>query len=132
MNRVGVDGRGESIWLGWFLHATLKRFTPLAALMQEDPAPYLQQAENLSRALEAHAWDGDWYLRAFYDDGSRLGSSQKQRMPDRCDCPILGGFVGRGRSRASGASHGICQSTVGQAGRTDDFAVYAAFRQIGA
>ncbi len=76
MNRVGVDGRGESIWLGWFLHATLKRFASLVEMMKDDPAPYLQQAENLSQALEAHAWDGDWYLRAFYDDGSRLGSSQ--------------------------------------------------------
>ncbi|MBE3037647.1 MAG: hypothetical protein IMZ62_02375, partial [Chloroflexi bacterium] len=76
MNRVGMDGRGESIWLGWFLHATLKRFAPLVALMTDDPAPYLQQAEQLSRALEAHAWDGDWYLRAFYDDGSRLGSRE--------------------------------------------------------
>ena len=77
MNRVGVNGRGESIWLGWFLHATLKRFAPLAALMKDDPAPYLQQAENLSRALEAHAWDGDWYLRAFYDDGSTAGIAAK-------------------------------------------------------
>ena len=76
MNRVGINGRGESIWLGWFLHATLTRFAPLATLMQDDPAPYLQQAEILSRAIEAHTWDGDWYLRAFYDDGSRLGSSQ--------------------------------------------------------
>jgi cyclic beta-1,2-glucan synthetase len=76
MNRVGVDGRGESIWLGWFLHATLKRFAPLVALMKGDPAPYLQQAENYSRVLEAHAWDGDWYLRAFYDDGSPLGSHE--------------------------------------------------------
>jgi cyclic beta-1,2-glucan synthetase len=76
MNRVGVNGRGESIWLGWFLHATLTRFAPLVALMKEDPVQYLQQAENLSRALETHAWDGDWYLRAFYDDGSRLGSHE--------------------------------------------------------
>jgi len=76
MNRVGMDGRGESIWLGWFLHATLKHFAPLVALMTDDPAPYLQQAEQLSRALEAHAWDDNWYLRAFYDDGSRLGSRE--------------------------------------------------------
>ena len=76
MNQVGMDGRGESIWLGWFLHTTLKRFAPLVALMTDDPTPYLQLAEQLSRALEAHAWDGDWYLRAFYDDGSRLGSRE--------------------------------------------------------
>jgi cyclic beta-1,2-glucan synthetase len=76
MNRVGKGGRGESIWLGWFLHATLKRFAPLVAQMTDDPAPYLEQAEQLSRALEVHAWDGDWYLRAYYDDGSRLGSHE--------------------------------------------------------
>src|SRR5450759_2050551 len=44
--------------------------------MKEDPAPFLQQAEQYSRALEEHAWDGDWYLRAFYDDGSPLGSHE--------------------------------------------------------
>jgi cyclic beta-1,2-glucan synthetase len=76
MNRVGMAGRGESIWLGWFLHTTLKRFAKLAKLMMNDPAPYLEQAKQLAQALETHAWDGDWYLRAFYDDGSRLGSRE--------------------------------------------------------
>jgi cyclic beta-1,2-glucan synthetase len=76
MNRVGMDGRGESVWLGWFLHATLERFAPLAALMTDDPTPYLQQADKYSRGLEANAWDGEWYLRAYYDDGTRLGSSK--------------------------------------------------------
>ncbi len=75
MNRVGVEGRGESVWLGWFLHATLMRFATLCVLMKDDPEPYQQQAEKLSQALETHAWDGNWYLRAFYDDGSLLGSS---------------------------------------------------------
>jgi cellobiose phosphorylase len=76
MNLVGAGGRGESIWLGWFLHATLKRFAALAELMKSGPALYFQQAEKLAQALDANAWDGDWYLRAFYDDGSRLGSSE--------------------------------------------------------
>ncbi|MBI5298431.1 MAG: hypothetical protein HY869_23380 [Chloroflexi bacterium] len=76
MNRVGMDGLGESIWLGWFLYATLKRFAPLAVLMNDDPVPYLQQADKLAQALEFHAWDGEWYLRAFYDDGSKLGSHE--------------------------------------------------------
>jgi cyclic beta-1,2-glucan synthetase len=75
MNRVGMAGRGESIWLGWFLLATLKEFAPLAVLMN-DSAPYLEQAEKLSQSLEVSAWDGDWYLRAYYDDGSRLGSNK--------------------------------------------------------
>jgi cyclic beta-1,2-glucan synthetase len=76
MNRVGAEGHGESVWLGWFLHATLTRFAALSVIMRDDPKPYQQQAERLSQALEAHAWDGDWYLRAFYDDGSLLGSSK--------------------------------------------------------
>ena len=79
MNRVGMDGRGESVWLGWFLHATLTRFAPLVKLMKDDPAPYMQHAEKLAQALESHAWDGEWYLRAFYDDGSVMGS-RKYRM----------------------------------------------------
>ena len=76
MNRVGAGGRGESIWLGWFLYATLMRFTGLSQRMNADPEPYREQAARLARALELHGWDGSWYLRAFYDDGSRLGSSQ--------------------------------------------------------
>ncbi len=74
MNRVGVNGRGESVWLGWFLHATLTRFGSLCLRMQADPESYLLRAKNLAQALDKHAWDGNWYLRAYYDDGSRLGS----------------------------------------------------------
>lgn len=76
MNRVGAAGRGESVWLGWFLQDTLKRFSLLAERMGDDPAPYMAQAEAYAQALEAHAWDGEWYLRAFYDDGSRLGTRE--------------------------------------------------------
>ncbi len=76
MNRVGIAGRGESVWLGWFLYSALRRFGSLCPLMKDDPKPYQQQAERLAQALESHAWDGNWYLRAFYDDGSPLGSSQ--------------------------------------------------------
>ena len=76
MNRVGIAGRGESVWLGWFLYSVLTRFGSLCLLMNDDPEPYQQQAERLAQALESHAWDGNWYLRAFYDDGSPLGSSQ--------------------------------------------------------
>ena len=78
MNRVGVAGSGESVWLGWFLNATLRRFSSLCELMKDDPEPYRQQAAYLARALELHAWDGNWYLRAFYDDGSRLGSNENK------------------------------------------------------
>jgi cyclic beta-1,2-glucan synthetase len=74
MNRVGVHGRGESIWLGWFLYAVLKRLAGLCRIVGQDPAGYEAAAEKLSTAIEQHGWDGAWYLRAYYDDGSRLGS----------------------------------------------------------
>ncbi len=76
MNQVGISGRGESVWLGWFLYRTLTQFGSLCLRMKDDPQSYQQQAEHLAQALESHAWDGNWYLRAFYDDGSSLGSSQ--------------------------------------------------------
>ena len=78
MNRVGIEGRGESIWLGWFLHATLTKFAALC-MDRGDQAPasaYRQQADEVGAALEANGWDGDWYRRAYYDDGTPLGSAQ--------------------------------------------------------
>jgi cyclic beta-1,2-glucan synthetase len=77
MNRVGVAGRGESVWLGWFLYDTLVRFAPIA----ESRGAALKAGEwrthsaALAQALEREAWDGDWYLRGYYDDGSPLGSA---------------------------------------------------------
>ena len=78
LNRVGAEGRGESVWLGWFLHANLSRFAVLCERRGDagQAATYWQRAETLRQALERSGWDGDWYLRAFYDDGSPLGSSQ--------------------------------------------------------
>ena len=77
MNRVGSEGRGESVWLGWFLSATLTRFARLCERRgdQAQAAAYRQRAGELSQAIEAHAWDGAWYRRAYYDDGtpSRIG-----------------------------------------------------------
>ena len=78
MNLVGAGGRGESIWLGWFLYAALSRFVPLCEQMGDGAlaAAYRRQAGELQRALESSAWDGDWYRRAYYDDGTPLGSAQ--------------------------------------------------------
>ncbi|HEY0205912.1 MAG TPA: glucoamylase family protein, partial [Acetobacteraceae bacterium] len=74
MSRVGEAGRGESVWLGWFLHAALLAFAPLAeARGDARAAAWRAHAAALRPALEA-AWDGEWYLRAYYDDGTPLGS----------------------------------------------------------
>jgi cyclic beta-1,2-glucan synthetase len=80
MNRVGHEGRGESVWVGWFLYDTLTRFGALsdARADAERAARYREHAARLKRALEEHAWDGDWYLRAFFDDGTPLGSVRNE------------------------------------------------------
>jgi cyclic beta-1,2-glucan synthetase len=76
MNRVGADGRGESVWLGWFLHTTLLRFAPLAEKRGDDAkaADWRKHAFALQQAIEREAWDGDWYRRGYFDDGTPLGS----------------------------------------------------------
>jgi cyclic beta-1,2-glucan synthetase len=77
MNRVGSGGRGESIWLGWFLHSVLAAFAPIAEGRDERPRAerWRRHMKALRRALERDGWDGDWYRRAFFDDGTPLGSS---------------------------------------------------------
>jgi cyclic beta-1,2-glucan synthetase len=76
MNRVGHEGRGESVWLGWFLHTTLWEFARLADARGEHPraAAWRDHVRALKASLEAHGWDGDWYRRAYFDDGTPLGS----------------------------------------------------------
>jgi cyclic beta-1,2-glucan synthetase len=76
MNRVGEKGKGESVWLGWFLQATLASFAPVAAARGEaDRATrWLAHAAALHESLE-QAWDGDWYRRGYFDDGTPLGAA---------------------------------------------------------
>ncbi len=77
LNRLGAGGRGESVWLGWFLHATLTCFAPLADARGETgrAAAWRAHADALRTALEREAWDGDWYRRAWFDDGTPLGTA---------------------------------------------------------
>jgi cyclic beta-1,2-glucan synthetase len=83
MNRVGQEGRGESVWLGWFLIANLKEFAQIADRRGEGErgARWRRTAESLETSLGAEAWDGEWYKRAFFDDGTPLGS----RGNDECE-----------------------------------------------
>jgi cyclic beta-1,2-glucan synthetase len=77
MNMVGKNGKGESVWLAFFLFDVLMRFAEVARL--HDDQPFAQQcrqeAGELRRNIEQHGWDGEWYLRAYFDDGSLLGSA---------------------------------------------------------
>ncbi len=76
MNRVGAAGRGESVWLGWFLYATLIKFAPIADGRGESDtaANWRKHAFAVQQAIEREAWDGDWYRRGYFDDGTPLGS----------------------------------------------------------
>ena len=76
-NRVGKEGRGESVFVGWLLHAVLSDFAPLADARGDTARAtrYRKERERLSGMLEL-AWDGDWYRRAYFDDGTPLGSAQ--------------------------------------------------------
>lgn len=78
MNLVGRDGKGESVWLAWFLFENLQLFARLA--QNQADAAFAQvcseQAEALRNNIEANAWDGAWYRRAWFDDGTALGSAE--------------------------------------------------------
>ncbi|NLX69821.1 MAG: glycosyl transferase [Clostridiales bacterium] len=78
MDGVGKGGKGESVWLGWFLYTTLMRFIPICeARGEHQRAEYFNKvARDLVQAIEEHGWDGGWYRRAYFDDGTPLGSEQ--------------------------------------------------------
>jgi cellobiose phosphorylase len=80
MNLVGRDGKGESVWLAWFLYENLQLFAGLAR--GRDDAAFAdvcsEQAALLRDNIEAQAWDGAWYRRAYFDDGTPLGSSSNE------------------------------------------------------
>jgi cyclic beta-1,2-glucan synthetase len=78
MNRVGSGGRGESVWDGWFQLTILPRFAEWARRRgdTERAARYTAEADRLRQAMEKEAWDGAWYRRAYFDDGTPLGSAE--------------------------------------------------------
>ena len=76
MNNVGIKGQGESVWLGFFLYNVLQRFAALAERLGKSDIATLcqQQAATLKQSLHDNAWDGEWYLRGYFDSGETLGS----------------------------------------------------------
>ncbi|MBC7540511.1 MAG: phosphorylase [Bacteriovorax sp.] len=78
MNRVGHGGKGESVWLAWFLISNLFEFAKIAESRGEEKraANWRDHLTKLKSGIEDQAWDGDWYRRAFYDDGTPLGSAK--------------------------------------------------------
>ena len=109
MNRVGIHGQGESIWLGWFLHRTLTLFATLCETINEAPQAerYRDQAETIRQALEEAGWDGAWYRRAYYDDGAPLGSAQNEECQIDAiaqSWAVLSGAADEGRARQAMAA----------------------------
>jgi cyclic beta-1,2-glucan synthetase len=80
MNRVGEGGLGESVWLGWLLHATLDAFSGIAEARGERvrAATWRAHMQGLSAAFDAQAWDGDWYRRGWFDNGAPVGSATNE------------------------------------------------------
>ncbi len=80
MNRVGQNGQGESVWLGWLLYAALGVFSDLADVRGDAAraAHWRARSKTLEDAIEREAWDGDWYRRGWFDDGSPLGSAANE------------------------------------------------------
>ena len=80
MNRVGHEGKGESVWMAWFLGFVLKRFAPICESRgdADRAAEFRRWAARLGEAADSQAWDGAWYRRAYFDDGSALGSRDSE------------------------------------------------------
>ncbi len=77
MDKVGEHGKGESVWLGFFLYDILQRFADIAELKNDAEVANKcrEDASQLRSSIEENGWDGAWYLRAYFDDGQPLGSS---------------------------------------------------------
>lgn len=78
MNRVGIKGKGESVWLGFFLYNTLDQFMKILKKFDQefDTTPYKDFNDKLKVSLNTETWDGEHYLRAFFDNGDKLGSRE--------------------------------------------------------
>eukprot|EP00002_Diphylleia_rotans_P003193 TRINITY_DN1216_c0_g1_i1.p1 TRINITY_DN1216_c0_g1~~TRINITY_DN1216_c0_g1_i1.p1 ORF type:complete len:3093 (+),score=684.35 TRINITY_DN1216_c0_g1_i1:77-9355(+) len=87
MNEVGIHGKGESVWLGFFLYHVLEKFSFVARKFKGDTEfsdMCQEQMQKLKENLDKHAWDGEWYLRAFFDDGQPLGSHTNDECQIDC------------------------------------------------
>jgi cyclic beta-1,2-glucan synthetase len=109
MNRVGEAGQGESVWLGWFLVATIKAFAGIAEARgdRDRASSWRERQAAVVASLEEEAWDGEWYRRAWFDDGSPLGAASNEEC--RIDSiaqswAVLSGAADRARAtRAMGS-----------------------------
>jgi cyclic beta-1,2-glucan synthetase len=111
MNAVGAQGRGESVWLGWFLCLTLTQFAAVARARDDVERAARWQAHHkaLQAALESSGWDGDWYRRGYFDDGTPLGSAASTEC--RIDCIAQSWAVLSGAASPARAAHAMAAAT---------------------
>ena len=130
MNLVGREGRGESVWMAFFLYDVLRGFEPLCAARGDTARAerYAAHRAALTRAVEENAWDGAWYRRAYFDDGSPLGTAQGTRVSHRRAAAGLGRALGGGAARALRAGDGRARARAGAARGKADPAARAALR----
>ena len=115
MNLVGKEGKGESVWLAWFLYDNLNKFSDLASRKNDTQFAKVcaEEAITLRNNIEANAWDGEWYRRAYFDDGTPLGSSSN----DECQIDSISqswAVISKAgdQSRAKQAMHALNQRLV--------------------
>jgi len=120
MNLVGDHGQGESVWLAFFLYDVLVRFAALARLRKDEPFAELCVAEaaKLQLNIEEHGWDGEWYLRAFFDSGEPLGSAtnpecQIDSLPQSWSVLSRAGEPGRARQALEAVNRRLVRRDLG-------------------
>ena len=134
MSLVGAEGKGESVWLGWFLVSILRPFADLVGVARRRRARATLSCRARPRSIAAieEAWDGDWYRRAYFDDGTPLGSKDERGVPDRRHRAVVVGDLRRRRSGARAAGDGRRSTSGSCAVRTAGAAADAAVRHDGA
>ena len=130
MNRVGNQGKGESVWLAWFLIATLSEFASVAEARGENERAirWREHVTQLKAAVETEGWDGAWYRRAYFDDGTPLGSAVNAECRIDSIAQSWGVMSGAADSRASAASDEFGTGIPRSLWRPG-IAVHSAFRQ---
>ncbi len=133
MNRVGAEGRGESVWLGWFLLKTLEDFAPIAESQNDDKRAHawLKHGKSLKKALENAAWDGEWYRRGTYDDGSPLGSRESDECQINSIAQSWSVLSGHGDPARSETAMDFGHEAAGRRQAEDRQTVHAALRKHG-
>ena len=119
MNRVGEAGRGESVWLGWLLIAAIDLFAPLAETRDPDRASrWRAHAASVLAAIEATAWDGEWYRRATFDDGSWLGSAGNEACEIDSIAQSWAVLSGRAHRERAAQGNGVARADISSAAAT--------------